>query len=95
MQGNRIGLAAGGGRGPWKQRLRRFFLNSPNNQVGLTGSAANRFGRNGFANYRKPDGDGTAAQASPLAAAHYIRKPTRHRRRETDSEIEGLVCLRP
>ena len=46
------------------RRTKALILNSPNNQVGLTGSAANRFGRNRIANFRSLSGPAAATPAT-------------------------------
>ena len=56
MQGNLIGLVQGGGRGPGNNGYGVLVLNAPNNHVGSPGPAANRFGRNRIANFRKLTG---------------------------------------
>ena len=66
VQRNLIGLAAGGSRGPGNDGYGVLLLNASNNQVQRTGPAANRFGRNRIANYRKLSGP---ASATPFATA--------------------------
>jgi hypothetical protein len=69
VQSNLIGLAANGARGPGNNGYGVFLLNSPNNAVPLTGSAANRFGRNRIANFRNPSAP--KAKTKVKAAKHH------------------------
>ncbi len=66
VEGNLIGLPSGGVAGPANNGYGVLFLNAPNNQPGVTGSGANRFGRNRIANYRSLTGP---AAAVPVTAA--------------------------
>jgi large repetitive protein len=92
---NLIGLASGGSRGPGNNGYGVLFLNSAKNQVGLKGSAANRFGRNRIANFRslsRPPGaiPATAAKSrsthdAGAGGSHHLlgrpAGPARHRMR--------------
>ena len=88
VQGNLIGLAVGGGRGPGNNGYGVLFLNAPNNQAPLTGPAANRFGRNRIANFRKLSGAAATKAKTHAAAttngshsrAMHPHGPARHRK---------------
>jgi hypothetical protein len=66
VEGNLIGLPSGGVAGPGNDGYGVLFLDSPNNKVRLSGSAANLFGRNRIANFRSLTGP---AAAVPVTAA--------------------------
>jgi hypothetical protein len=53
VQRNLIGLPSGGGQGLGNNGYGVLLLSSPNNLVRLNGAAANRFGRNVIADFRK------------------------------------------
>ncbi len=82
VQGNRIGLASGSGRGPGNNGYGVLLLDSPRNEVDRTGSAANRFGRNSFGNYRSLTG-ASAATSGSLHTALHPAGPARHRGRRS------------
>ncbi len=64
VQHNLVGLASGGTAGPGNNGYGVLFLNAPNNQAGVTGRAANRFGRNRTANFRSLTGLALPSQAA-------------------------------
>jgi hypothetical protein len=82
VQGNRIGLASGSGRGPGNNGYGVLLIDSPRNEVDRTGSAANRFGRNSFGNYRSLTG-ASAATSGSLHTALHPAGPARHRGRRS------------
>jgi hypothetical protein len=68
VQGNLIGLSISGGAGPGNNGYGVLLLNAPNNQAPLTGPAANRFGRNRIANFRKLSGKAARKVGNHVAA---------------------------
>jgi hypothetical protein len=96
VQRNLVGLSSGGGQGPGNNGYGVLLLSSPNNLVRLTGAAANRFGRNLIANFRKLTQPTAATRvkaaksraqiASPGSSAHqrlaHPPGPMRHRMRK-------------
>ncbi len=63
VQHNLVGLASSGSAGPGNNGYGVLFLNAPNNQAGVTGPTANRFGRNRIATFRSLTGPALAVQA--------------------------------
>ncbi len=95
VQGNFIGLNENGSPGPGNDGYGILLDNAPSNPIGRTGSAANRFGRNGIADIRKYSGPQTAGLPQVfsntdvvLATARHPKGPARHARRK-DSVVRA------
>jgi hypothetical protein len=66
IDGNFIGQGPSGTTGPGNAGYGIALVNAPNNSIGRSGSAANRFGRNGIADFRNYSGPvpGSAVQTA-------------------------------